>query len=358
MIIQANELIKQLSRMAGIAKTKVSLPVLECVLIDGEKKKLRVSNLDQEASCLFDFEGEGFNCAVGFKTFLNILSSLKDTQVELELKGSQLFIHGGDSKFKLPVMPDGEFPPEVAPKHNDKSFQLPVPVLEEGIASVIRSSSKDEARFVLNGVLIEREGNNTAFVATDGRRLTARGGKDIHDSQLILPLPTCNALKSAASGFEWVEIFHNERSVWFNFANEQGETLTIRSKLTEGKFPNWRAVVPKRYKSVVKVNRESLIAAIRRVDLVGGGDSTVIFNFDKDSLKISKATVDGDASDTIKAECSVNGSVGYNAHFILDFLDTSRSQDIVIRLQEDLPINPIRLESGDVVGIVMPMRIN
>ena len=353
MNVNTKELQTQLSRLVGVVHARTTLPVLECVLIHGGT--LLASNLDQYASTQIRISGEEpVNTCVSCKRLLSIVKSMTGPEITLKQDGTYLNISSGDSKFRLPTINADEFPP--APPLSGDEVTMPSESLRMGLESVFRSASGDESRFVMNGVLAEISGNQMQFVATDGRRLSKNGSMAEYKKQAIMPNPTVGILRGLLGEYENVSLTMSERAVRFVFSSGE-ETFTLFSKLVEGKFPNWRQVIPKNTGDCYTLNRENLINAVRRVNLVGDKEIHMTLSFGDEMLKVSKSTTEGDAEDTVSYPEKTpggGGDISIKAEFLLDSIGSIPENNVTLEYRSEL--EPLLVKSGDILHVIMPVR--
>ena len=353
MKINTVELRNVLSLVGGAVSSRPSMPVLSGVIFDNGV--VRASNLDQEIAAKVGFEGTPLKFCVAYKSLNAIAANVAGGDVEFTLKGNSLHIKSGDGKFRLPVMPVEEFP-QVVEVSGGTSFSLPAGYLLELLSSVHRSALKDETRFIMNCVCLERHGNETAAIATDGRRLSYTKNLSGVDASVLLPLTSVNVLRGVLSGFETVKVTVNKGLCWLELV--QGESVVAyRTKLIDGSYVAWRTILPKANNHVIEIDKDRLKSVVKRVMVAGEGmKDNFKMSFAGDGITISKETAEQEARDKIGIACPSLKEVGLNASFVVDALESCTDQVVKLHLADDPSNNAFVVVSGNASHIIMPIR--
>src|SRR5439155_7055172 len=118
--------------------------------------------------------------------------------------------------------------------------------LAEAVGQVSKAASRDEARPILTGILLEVSREGLTLVATDSYRLgmrelpaTAEG-----EAKALVPERALSEVGRAAAGDEKgeAELFVDQSQVGFRVGG-----LMLTSRLIEGEFPNYRQLLPETY---------------------------------------------------------------------------------------------------------------
>lgn len=106
------------------------------------------------------------------------------------------------------------------------------------LAAALACAAKKDARYYLNGVLIEPLASGFCAVATDGKILFAGQGRsgDTPTKPIIIPRDACEvALKTKQK----VMICEEKDDGTYTLAD------SVLFKPVDGTFPNWRSVIPR-----------------------------------------------------------------------------------------------------------------
>jgi len=229
----------------------------------------------------------------------------------------------------------------------------PVIMSSAALAAIRRvrpCTSKDETRYVLNGVFISRAEGGLA-VATDGRRL-ALVNAPFATPDAILPNLLADLLFDPAC---------QSAALWRNDEDAEIASLTfgkttITSKLISGNFPNFRQVIPDPASRLGSATFPDATIAPLTAWLRNYPGETVILAFDPPANTITfeiRRTDQGQYSTTALA--AFNGTVppvsAYNATFLADALAMNlHTMDLIDER------SPAVLTDGLTRYVLMPMR--
>jgi DNA polymerase-3 subunit beta len=172
---------------------------------------------------------------------------------------------------------------------------------------------------------------------------------------LVVPSKTINELIRTMGDTGTVKLTATDKQVAFDF----GEMLVI-SRLLEGTYPNFRQVIPASSDQRVPVERESLLAAVRRASLVTTDQSrSVRLTFQKNKLEVTTESADvGEARETLPIKYSAKEiSVAFNPEFLMDPLRTLESDEIFMEISDELSPGVIKADVP-FLYVLMPMRIS
>jgi DNA polymerase III subunit beta len=292
------------------------------------------------------------------KKFFDIIKELPESEILISVKKNNLVNIECDScAFKIMGLPKDEFPQ--LPEFKDKdSVILPQKKLKEMLAMTSFAMSRDETRYVLNGVLFIIRSAFVRMVATDGRRLAVAEYKmqlpKAQERKIIIPAKTVTELSRILGEDGDVKISFGENQASFNV----GQTRII-SRLIEGEFPNYESVVPKEIKEKLTASREKLMAALKRVALFTNQESMAVkMDVSRDKMVLSKSTRDiGEVREELGVEYKGKElSIGFNPDYLIDVLKAIDQETIGLELADAEKPGVVR--AGDeYVYVVLPMQI-
>ena len=182
-----DKLAQGLNIVSRAVSQRSTLPVLSHVLVATDEGRLRLSATDLELgiSCWIGakIQEEG-STTVPARTFTELISTLPAQQVDMSLtvRTQTLNVHSGTSNTNLKCIDSQEFPPMPVPDVS-QGISINIADLKEMIHQVAFAASKDEARPVLTGVLVDLNGSQIILAAADGFRLSQRR------AELSAPVP-------------------------------------------------------------------------------------------------------------------------------------------------------------------------
>ena len=248
-VLQSN-LAKALNQVAKIVGSRTTLPVLNNILLNAEKGKIKLSATDLEVGIstqtIGKIEEEG-RITLPAKLLLDFVMNNKDESVEISTKEMAAGLKSSRFEATIHGISADEFPsvPE-APKEYLAVF--PKNELFESLKKVAIAPASDETRPVLAGVYFQFSGRELTLAATDSFRLAEKKielKNEVGEKKVIIPTRTINEVLRVASSSESDEI---ALAVTENQASFKiGETYIV-SRLIEGAFPNYSQIVPATFK--------------------------------------------------------------------------------------------------------------
>lgn len=349
-----------LSKVQSIVSPRTTLPILSNIHFEATKGKLILTSTDLEISVRVEVDADVSkkgSSTLPAKRVFGVFRELPSHDVDVEVDDKHAAsIKCGSSFIKLVGINPEDFPPLPV---MDKAVQYSIDQarLRKMLKMTSYAASSDETRHVLNGALMSFKGGQLAVVATDGRRL-AMMEQDVDlpkdaGNEMVIPIKTVNELIRTMGDGGPVKIKATANQVAFEFSG-----ILILSKLIVGKFPAFRKVIPSRSKERVAVDRECLMAAVRRAALVTSEQSNSIkFSFNKNRLDLITKTPDvGEAREKIPIKYSGDKiSISLNPDFLLSSLKVIGDEEVYIELDDNL--SPCVIKCDDpFIYVIMPMR--
>ena len=276
----------QLAYGLGIVSRAVSprstLPVLNNILIATDEGRLRLSatNLELGITCWIgaEIEEEG-SITIPARIFFDLVNALPGGKVNLSLtaRTQTLNIHCGTSNFDIKGIDSQEFPPMPSPDLS-AGVELNVADFKEMIHQVGFAASSEEARPVLQGVLMEINDNEISLAATDGFRISVRTA-ELSTSQdnpvkVIIPARSLSELaRVATDGNETVTMIVPPDRGQAIFHMKNAELVT---QLIEGNFPDYRAIIPRSFKTRTVISTNEFLKACRQAEIIAREGNYVI----------------------------------------------------------------------------------
>lgn len=276
----------QLAYGLGIVSRAVSprstLPVLNNILIATDEGRLRLSatNLELGITCWIgaEIEEEG-SITIPARIFSDLVNALPGGKVSLSLttRTQTLNIHCGTSNFDINGIDAQEFPPMPSPDLST-GVELNVADFKEMIHQVGFAASSEEARPVLQGVLMEINENEISLAATDGFRISVRTAElsisQDNPVKVIIPARSLSELaRIATDGNETVTMIVPPDRGQAIFHMKNAELVT---QLIEGNFPDYRAIIPRSFKTRTVISTNEFLKACRQAEIIAREGNYVI----------------------------------------------------------------------------------
>ena len=261
-----DELVQGLSLVSRAVSSRTAIQILSGILIEARGDELRLAATDMElslrASVPARVEGDGAVVLPG-RTLVDIARLLPGDDVTIEHRASESVVHltSGSASYTLHTYNAEDFPrlPEFT---ETETFSVDRAALLETIARVARAASRDEARPVLTGVLVQFVGNKLIMAATDSYRLAVKEtalASPAPDLEAIVPSRALQELSRVAGDADEIAVGVQENQVLFSAG---GVWLTTRR--IDGQFPNYRQLLPEAFEHELTISRGELLDVVRR----------------------------------------------------------------------------------------------
>lgn len=343
----------------GVA-SRPGIPALTGVLLEAaEGGQLTLTTTDLEVSARLAIDvtvSEPGVALVPARLLGDTVKSLSDAPVEFETDQSQARIRCAAYEGALRLLPAEDFPGLQEP--GGTKVTADAAAFAEAVSQVGRAASRDEARPVLTGVLLEISREGCMLVATDSYRLAVRELVATADGEAKAIVPEralAEAGRAAATDEKGsVEIALDASQVAFRAGG-----LTLTSRLIEGEFPNYRQLLPESHESRLTVSRQQLLDAVRRVGLLARDATPVRLEFNALGVKLSSSSPDlGQAVETVEARYEGQDlTVAFNPQYLIDGLTAVGGESIYLDVRDGLKPGVVHGEGDAFTYLVMPVRL-
>lgn len=345
--------------------SRATLPILHNFLVETDGSRVKLVRTDMEMASIHYINAEIVEpgtITIPLKEFSDILKNLPaDKEITVYTDAdNKVHIKSGKVKFWVIGTPKSEYPliPEI-----DKSniINLNSKQIKQMVEKTIFSSSSQETRYVLNGLLWVGSAGKLEIVATDGRRLALASGASSGDKEFKVIIPT-KVLSEILKFFSInkpddkseISLTVSSNQVSFNIKD-----TTYISRLIEGNFPNYEQVIPGKKNLSFDVFTKDILAATKRASLCATDlAGTVKYTLSSNSLAITSSSQKMDFSDEVKIEyAGENFEVSFNPSYIMEVLKNVESDQCVFSFIN--AAQPVLIEPKDASGfkyVVMPVR--
>ncbi len=367
--VKRDVLLKSLNFVQGVVEKKNTLPILSNVLLEIKNKQLFIvaTDLDivfqdQISEVNIIKEGSTTTSANVLYDILRKISSNSDITFELKSE-NKLNLKTHNSNFNLLCLPTGNFP-TFSDEFNNDEIILKNDKLLSLLNKTKISISNDDTRHYLNGVYIHlTEGNGKNFltaVATDGHRLSSSSiylDRKENIESIILPRKTIYQLCLLLGEIkDSVKLQISNNKIQFKIGK-----IKLISKVIDGKFPDYRKVVPVNNKKSLDILKKDFIDAIERVTSVSlDRKEGVKLEIANDNVKFSvNSTNSGEGNEVIKGNFNAGELViSFNSKYLLDIASEIEDKNIKINFKDQG--SPVLIEDAsdnNSYFVVMPMKI-
>ncbi len=364
--IKRDALIKPLQQVCSVIERRQTLPILSNLLlrVGEQQSNMTGTDLELEVVCPLNFDvvDEAGEVTLPARKFLDICRALPE-QAVIELsqqKGKeQVTVKSGKSRFTLSVLPVSGFP-SMETIQKTQTVTLPQSQLKNAINKTQFAMAQQDVRYYLNGMMLELGADEITLVATDGHRLAMSTiSVEIKPSaprQVIIPRKGVIEIGRVLSETDGdVEVRLGTNHIQF----DTGESL-ITSKLIDGRFPDYKAVMPKCDKTLTADTEQLRQALVRTSVLANEKYRSVRLQLSEGNMKLHTHNPEQEeAEEEIAIEyVGKDLEIGFNATYLLEAITAAGGAKVQIEVSDP---NSSCLIQG--VGnenhkyVVMPMRL-
>jgi DNA polymerase-3 subunit beta len=369
-IINSHLLLKKLQSLSGVINSSNTLPILDDFLFELDENLLRITATDLETTLVMTMEpsmaDEPGRITIQAKLLLDFLKYLPDAPLTFTIDQSTLAVEilSSEGKYRLSGHNADDCPllPELI---ETTCVELSSSLLASGISKTVFATGNDELRPVMGGVFFEFTPDYITFVATDAHKLVRYRRTDAAvgiSTSFIVPRKPLNVLKNLLSTEEIpVQVEYNVTNASFAF---QG--VKLYSRLIEGKYPAYEAVIPRDNQNKLVVDRLSFINSVKRLSpFANQSTHQVRLRISGQELLMNAEDIDFSNEGIERLKCSYEGEdmeIGFNSRFLLDMVTNLDSEEICFELSGPTRagiILPVNAENKDesILMLVMPVML-
>ncbi|MDH5299767.1 MAG: DNA polymerase III subunit beta [Gammaproteobacteria bacterium] len=361
---QRETLLKPLQTVSGVVEKRQTLPILSNVLFKLDPNGLTITATDLEmeviAGCVVDSLESGA-ITVPVRKLQDSCKALPEgATVSFEVNNEKAYLKSGKTRFLLATLGADDFP-----VINSDNPRFKVSVSQTELKKLIEKTSfamaLQDVRYYLNGLLLEITANRIRVVATDGHRLALAqchvetGLNEVF--QAIVPRKAVMELSRLLnSADDHVQMLLGENYIQFQTAD-----VTFTTKLIDGKYPNYDAVIPKSGDNVVYANKDDLKQCLMRTAILSNEKYRGIRLELQNGMLKTKANnpEQEEAEDEIAIDYQgADLTIGFNVNYLTDAISAVDTDQVKIRFTDANGSALVTPTQGDnSLYVVMPMRL-
>jgi DNA polymerase-3 subunit beta len=365
--INQQKISKALNIVTKAINNNNTLPILNNILIETTEKGLKFSATNLEIAISYISTGsitEQGSITIPAKLLTSYVSLLHNTDLELSTDEKlHLHIQSDTSKTEIKGLQPEDYPTIPTIEEQD-TFKMKIKDLLQAINQTVFASSINNTRPILSGVFIKIHQNQVTFAATDSYRLAEKkvsiNESSSEEISCIVPGKTLQELSKILPLFneeQEVSISLNKNQIAF-----QLDELLVVSRLIEGNFPNYQAIIPEEANTTMITDASELNLALKRINLFAreinnsihleGNKETKKLNISTDETKIGAEVTELDID--IQGE---NNRISLNSQYLLDVLNIHSNGALILKVVEkNKPIKVVTEKDDNFVYIIMPLK--
>jgi DNA polymerase-3 subunit beta len=362
--IQREVLLKPLQQVIGVVERRQTLPVLSNLLLVSASERVTLTGTDLEVEMAASVEAAGAaagEITVPARKLFDICRALPDgSKIQFKLAGDRMTVSSGRSRFTLATLPASEFP-VIENIELVERIALPKSTLKDLMDRTAFAMANQDVRYYLNGMLLDLREKALRCVATDGHRLalaeTELEAGSAAQRQIIIPrkgVLELQGLLESGEGDVELEFGRNHLRVRHN-------DVIFTSKLIDGRFPDYEAVIPIGADKEVHVEREAFRGALQRAAILSNEKYRgVKLDVSPNKLRIVAHNPEQEeAVEEVEARTGVSDlSVGFNVNYLQDALNALQGEEVLLCLRDANSSCLLRAPASERSRhVIMPLRL-
>lgn len=363
-ILTRDQILKSLQQVSGALGGKVNLPILANFLLQIRNGQLTITATDMEVELIavVPLSGDYVEGAVTVpsRKFLDICRGLKEgVEISFSLEDERMIVRCGRSRFTLSTLPAADYP-NIEDWQSEIEFSLSQAQLRQLFEKTAFSMANQDVRYFLNGLLLEIDDQQLRAIATDGHRMAVASASlpiGANNPSIIVPRKGVTELLRLLD--------QPEQSVTIQVGASNIRALinqfVFTSKLVDGRFPDYRRVVPKNLDKHMEANCDDLRQAFVRAGILSNEKFRgVRLNLTAGVLKVTSNNPEQEEAEEYLDVDYLGDDieVGFNVGYLVDVLNTLKCERVRFSFSDGTGSTLIEdVNRDDAIYVVMPIRL-
>ncbi|HHT7238871.1 DNA polymerase III subunit beta [Bacillus sp. JJ927] len=371
-IVNHRQFTQALSEVSKAISTKTLIPILSGIKITADQSGITLiasnSNIFIEKFIPSSIENEQIatilkagSIVVPAKYFIEIIKKMPSEILIKSMNEQLITIQSDEITLNLNGFSANEFP-HVPFIDEHAEIQVETERLIEVFKQTAFAAAKNESRPVLTGVNFVFDHNKLICAATDSHRLALQEIliSSHAKANCIVPSSTISELlKLMNKNSNLVYIYLSESHIIFKFG-----TITLYSRLIEGKYPNISGLIPNESQTVINIDRKKILQGVDRSSLLASewaNNNVNLEIIDEFTIQISSnASQIGEISETQQID-AIHGekqlNISFDGRYMVDTLKAIKEDRVTLSFGGSM--RPILIEAGEqsaAVYLISPVR--
>lgn len=359
------EFAKALQTGGMLAGTSRLMPILDCVKIKSDGEKMTFVSTDTEnaiSKVLTSGVNSDEECTlcVSMKDLTSYIKLISDDTFEMVQEDSRILsIRHSKGNFDLPLYDAAQFP---SISHDDeyKEYYYESDTIRDWFSTGIKFIPNDEFRPQMNGLYMYSQGKGKGCCATNGHSLftdSINEDVDLPDTTFILNKNAVKIINSALNDSPTVKVKIGVKNVLFHW-----DSCSVIARIPEGRYPNFKSVIPSNNDIEVKANKNELINAITRC-AVGANVSAALAKISVEGFNMDIYCEDVDfnkkAVEHVMVESTGVITIGLKYTLLIDVLNSISTDNVIIQMKDPSRAVIFKEDNGnpDKLLLLMPMLL-
>ena len=354
--IDKSVLFKGINKVQRASDRRSALPCLKGILMETHGEALILTSTDLSLTIqhiIHDFVPQEYGRSlVPAKLFNDLLRKLSGL-ITIETFDDKLRLSCGELTATINAMDDEEFP-TIPAILTLKELCLPTKVLKSALNKTIHCTSPNDTRPIFNGILFKAEENLINFVATDTHRMAVFSYPIDNRVEVNAVIPS-KAIKAMINVFD-DDVVNMQFDKDFSVFN-CGETRVL-TRLIEGEFPNYKAVIPSGPIAKFTVGKTILKSSIDRASIFCEKYYQIVRMSGESSLSVSGSSdLFGEVKEIIMVDHEGETvKVAFNSEFLLQAINSTSEERLSFNYFGSN--SPLTICEDNYTQLILPVRVD
>ncbi len=364
-ICNKEELLKGINIVIRAAYSKYQKSILECIHIKTDNDILFLDTFDMTTAIKTKVNAqiiEHGETAIPSRILSDIINKFPSGEVIFERIENAIKISSANSNALLSEMDAQQFPTfPIYDGSVDHQIQIKRQVFREMIEKTAFSAYTGEDRPVFTGLLLETnpEDQTMSIVGIDGIRM-AKKVTSLSSKSKIKAIIPAKMLKETSriigDGEENLTLCFTDHSCFI-----QCDDIEIFTRLLDGEYINYQAIIPTQYKTRVKVNAGIFERSLELMMVLAREDSSNLIRMSIENSCIDMQSISeyGTAQDKIPVEMTGEFlKIAFNAKYLLDVFKVIDDEEVYMEFTGRLQACVVKPLNGEkFLYLVVPVNI-
>jgi len=358
-----NHLREAITICEKITGKNLNLPILSHILIDGEGSELKIiaTNLEQGIEMIIPGKVEKKGKITVPGNILNsLLSNISHDNITLELQNNNLIISTPNHSTLIRSQSADDFP-KLPKIESNKDIFISCGDFINGLKSVLYACSNSMIKPEISSVYLHSDKSlMMTFAATDSFRLAEKKINYFFEGfgPLLIPIKTTMEMVRIFDGKEGkINITYDKNQI-----NIESEGVKFISRLTDGMFPDYNQIIPKKFITDVVTLKEDFINSLKIAGVFSGKLNELAVAVSASEEFFTIKTANNEVGENIsKIPAQITGEdikINFNHRYIFDCLSSINSEKILLRFAgEGKPLLITGTQDNNFQYLVMPMSV-
>lgn len=334
--LNKKEFIKALNIGGAFAGKSRAMPILDCVKIKVSNGTITIVSSDNENAIskkVKEVESNGdITFCVNYKDFSSYIKLLNVETFNLQVSDNDVKVVHKNGEISLPIMNADEFP-ALKLGENTKNITINSAVLNNWIVDASNFVANDDLRPILNNIYFYGKENEIGCCSTDTHLMfTDNQEYSGEEFEFNLNKGAFKAVCDVCSGVDEVNVKIGDRNVMF-----VGDGISVLTRQQDGRFPNFKSIIPTESPIHVKVNKQELLSSINRC-LLGASKVTSLIKLQVSSMSLQVSAEDIDFSrktvENLLVESNGEITIGFNGNDFIKVVSTVSTDNIILNMTD------------------------